>query len=224
MSALMLLAQAFAASQARAQVLVYELKILKESGINYHPFEGGFFVAPLLGGTGSFLLTSTDGVRTFTESGNSGRLFTAVDGKDKKAVISATTGGTGTAQGSLVALGKIEHSLKVNSPTISLTVRIAKSLTGTGVSADDESTASAPAADGSIGSAGMSQLRFDLDEAETNYANNHGLSLTQEVARLKDELGRRGFQPEAPAPTPTTGTTGTGTTGTTTTSETTSGP
>jgi hypothetical protein len=212
-AALTLLAQAFAASRAGAQVLVYELEILKENGINYHPFEGGFFVAPLLGGTGTFLLTSTDGGRTFTESGNSGRLFTAVDGKEKKAVISATTGGTGTAQGALVAIGKIDHGLTVNSPTTSLNIRVAKSLTGTAVSADDESTASAPATDGSIGSAGVSQLKLVLDEPATKHANNHGLSLSQTVAELKLELQRRGYQPETtPTPTPATGTTTTGTT------------
>ena len=152
--ALMLLAQAFAVSRAGAQVLVYEIEFDKEQGINYHPFDGGFFVAPLLGGSGSFLLKSSDGGRSFAESDDSGRLFTAVDGKEKKAVISATTGGSGTAEGALVAIGKIDHNLKVNSPTVSLTVRVAGSLSGTAVSADDESTASTVANDGSIGSAG----------------------------------------------------------------------
>lgn len=217
----MVLAQTFAASKAGAQVLVYRLEILKEHGINYHPFEGGFFAAPLLGGAGSFLLTSTDGARTFTQSDTSGRLFTAVDGDEKKAVISATTG-SGTAHGAMVATGPIDHQLTVNGPTVNLNIRVANSLSGAAVSADDESTASAPATDGSIGSAGVSQIRFVLDEPQTKHANNHGLSLAQTVADLALELQRQGFNKETPTPTPTTGTGGT-TTGSTTTSGTTSG-
>ena len=52
----------FAAPKADAQVLVYRLDFAKGKGINYHIFETGFFVAPLLGGSGSFLLaTNEDG-------------------------------------------------------------------------------------------------------------------------------------------------------------------
>ncbi len=203
MSALMLMSLTFAATQTEAQVLVYRIEILKESGINYEPFQGGFFAAPLLGGSGTFLLTSTDGARTFTEAANSGRLFTAVDGKEKKAVISATTGGENTAQGALVAIGKIDHQINVKSPTVSLSIRVADSLSGTAVSADDESTASAPASDGSIGSAGVSQLRMVLDEPQTNHANKQGLSLAQTVAELALELGRQGYSKETATPTPT---------------------
>lgn len=204
----------FAGSQAGAQVLVYRIEIGKEKGINYHPFEGGFFTAPLLGGSGTFLLTSTDGGRTYTESADSGRLFTAVDGKEKKAVISATTGGDSTAQGALVALGKIDHILKVNSPLVSLSVRVAESLSGTAVSSDDESGATTPAEDGSIGSAGVSQLKLILDEPWTNYANDHGLSISQTVEELKVELGRQGYtNGSTETPTPATGTTTTTTSG-----------
>lgn len=205
MCGLIQLAQGLWTSAASAQVLVYKIGITKqETGINYHPFEGGFFTAPLLGGSGTFLLTSSDGAKTFTESADSGRLFTAVDGKEKKAVVSATTGGDSTAQGALVALGKIDYLLKVSSPTVSLSVRVADSLTGTAVSADDESEATAPADDGSIGSAGVSEIRLVLDKQWTNYANDHGLSLSQTVEELKVELGRQGYNNgEAETPTPT---------------------
>lgn len=206
--ALILLAQGLVVSQAGAQVLVYRIEFDKETGINYHPFEGGFFTAPLLGGTGTFLLTSSDGGRTFTESADSGRLFTALDGKEKKAVISATTGGEDTAQGALVALGKIDHQLKVNGPIVNLSIRVADSLTGTAVSSDDESTTSAPAEDGSIGSAGISQIRFLLDGPWTNFANDRGLSLSQTVEELKVELGRQGYNDGTEeTPDPGTGTT-----------------
>lgn len=197
-----------------AQVLVYRIDFDHSKGINYHPFEGGFFIAPLLGGTGSFLLTSTDGPHTFTASSNGGKLFTAVTaGGEKKAVISATTGG-GTAAGSMLATGEINHTFKINSPTQFLTLKVAKLLTGTALSADDESTASAPAIDGSIGSAGSSEIRLTFDEAETRQANDHGLSLSQTVDQIKLVLKQMGFGDSSAPTTPAT------TTGTTTTTPT----
>jgi hypothetical protein len=195
-----------------AQVLVYRIEVSEGKGINFHAFEGGFFAAPVLGGAGSFLLTSVAEGRTFTESANAGSLFTAVGGGKKKAVISATTG-SGTAHGALVALGDIEQLLRVDSPTASLNVQVAKILTGETVSADDESSASAPASDGSIGSAGFAKIKFVLDEGQTNHANKGGLSLAQTVEQLKTELGREGYSAAAPV-TPAAGTTTTGTTNT----------
>ena len=221
-AALILLTQVFGASRAEAQVVVYRIEITSDTGINFHPFEGGYFAAPVLGGAGSFLLTSSEDF-TFTASDGSGRLFTAVDGNEKKAVVSATTG-TGTAHGAFVVFGTIDHLLKINSPTVTLSVRVGHLLTGSAVSADDESTATAPADDGTIGSAGISKMRLVLDEPQTNYANDHGLSLAQTMDELKLELERQGFADSAATPTPTpTTTTGTGTTTTTTTSGTGSG-
>src|SRR5580704_15314598 len=81
------------ASSLRAQVLVYRIEYSNNHGVNYNTFNGGYFAAPLLGGTGSFLLTSDQQGLTFLESDSSGTLFTAVSsGGQKTAVVSATTG------------------------------------------------------------------------------------------------------------------------------------
>lgn len=200
-----------------AQVLVYKIDYNQSKGINYHPFEGGYFIAPVLGGAGSFLLTSTDGPHTFTVSSNGGKLFTAVTGGgDKKAVMAATTG-SGTATGSMVAAGDINHTLSITSPTQTLTVRVAKKLTGTAISSDDESKVTAPAIDGSIGSAGTSEIHLTLDEDQTNLANHHALSISQTVDQIKLLLGQTGFVDLASttATAPTTGTTTGTTTGST---------
>lgn len=182
-----------AASPAAAQVLVYKIDFSGAKGINFHTFEGGFVVVPLLGGEASFLLTSTEDGRTYSESDSGGTFFTAVTGGgDQKAVLSATTGG-GTASGALVALGDINHSIKVNSRTVTLAARVARSLNGTFVSADDESTAASTAVDGSIGSAGVADVKLSLDEDETNRANKDGLDVDTTLDKLKIELERRGF-------------------------------
>jgi hypothetical protein len=113
-------------------------------------------------------------------------------GGDQKAVLSATTG-SGTASGAMVALGDINHVIKVNSRTLTLAARVAKSLHGTIVSADDESTATTTAVDGSIGAAGFADVKLVLDEDETNRANKDGLTQAETVDQLEIELERQGF-------------------------------
>jgi len=177
---------------SQAQVLVYKLDFSKEKGINYSTFQGGFFVAPLLGGSGTFLLTSNEEGLTYTESSEAGRLFTAVNDTAKKSVVSATTG-TGTAGGALVAMGDIDFTVHVRGPTYTLDARVARNLLGTAISADDESTLEEETPDRSIGSAGVSTLKMALDEDETNRANRGGLTLAQTVEQVKLTLERQGY-------------------------------
>jgi len=182
-----------AVSSVQAQVLIYKLDFRKDKGINYHPFTGGYFVAPLLGGSGTFFLTSTDDERVYVEAAEGGRLFTAISGGgDKKSVISASLG-AGTAMGALVAMGDINHTVQVRGPTYTLDARVAKSLTGMSVSADDESEAEGPALNGSIGAAGFSEIKASLDEEETNRANSKGQSLSQASEAIRLLLERQGF-------------------------------
>src|SRR5262245_21504565 len=99
----------FSTGTCRAQVIVYKIDTSDAKGVNFHRFEGGFAVVPLLGGSASFLVTSTVDGRIFIESADAGTFFVAVTGSgDTKAVLSSTTG-IGTAQGALVAIGDINH-------------------------------------------------------------------------------------------------------------------
>jgi hypothetical protein len=178
--------------RAQSQVLVYKLQIGDGKGINYSAYEGGYFVAPLLGGTGSFLLTSLDTRRSYVEAPDTGKLYTAVNDEQKKAVIGARTG-AGSAVGAMVAYGDIDHRLHVNAPTLDIHVRVAKTLSGTVVSYDDESERVEPTVDGSVGVAGMSSFKAVLDEDETWRANKAGLTLPQTVEQLKLKLEREGY-------------------------------
>jgi hypothetical protein len=185
---------------SKAQVLIYKMDISGAEGVNFDTFDGGFVVAPLLGGPASFLLTSSEDGRSFTEAPDAGKMFTAASGSgDQKAVVSATTG-SGTASGSIVAIGDINHVVKVNSRTLSLAAKVAKTLIGILVSADDESDSSLTAVDGSIGSAGMADVKLELDEDQTNRANKDGLSVAEAVDQAKLELERRGFSAEEETP------------------------
>ncbi|RBP35336.1 hypothetical protein DES53_1223 [Roseimicrobium gellanilyticum] len=194
-SCILLLAVLLCASAAQGQVLVYKFDTSDAKGINFHTFEGGYVVAPLLGGDATFLLTTKEDGRQYLESSGGGRLFTAVSGSgDKKAVISASTG-LGAAEGALVALGDINHTVKISSPASTITARVAKALHGTLVSADDESDAETEARDGSIGNGGTADVKITLDEKETNRVNDDGLTLAQTVEHLKLELEREGYRP-----------------------------
>ncbi len=179
-------------SSASAQVLVYKLDFRKDKGVNYHTFSGGYFIAPLLGGEGTFLLTDATEGRTYLEAANAGRLFTAINRDETKAVMSATSG-TGTAEGAMVAIGDVDKTIKVNSPTLSLAAKVAGKLTGMAVTADDESDADGPAKDGSLGSAGYSQLVMTLDEEATNRNNDKGYSVEKTVEALIAILERSGY-------------------------------
>ena len=177
------------------QVLVYKIDVNNAKGINFHTFEGGYVVAPLLGGEATFLLTTKEDGRRYLESSGGGRLFTAVSGGgDRKTVISATTG-LGTAEGAIVVLGDINHTVKISNAASTITARVAKTLNGTLVSADDESEAESEARDGSIGAAGMADVKMSLDETETNRVNRDDLTLAQAVEHLKLELEREGYSP-----------------------------
>lgn len=180
------------ATSASAQVLVYKLDFRKDKGVNYHTYNGGYFIAPLLGGEGTFLLTDSNDGRVYLEAANAGRLFTAINSGETKAVMSATSG-TGTAEGAMVAIGDINKTIKVNSPTVSLAAKVAGRLSGMAVTADDESDADGPAIDGSLGSAGYSQLVMELDEEETNRNNDKGYSLEKTVEALRTTLERAGY-------------------------------
>jgi hypothetical protein len=180
-------------SAAEAQVIVYKVEFSDAKGINFHTFEGGYAVVPLLGGQASFLLTSTEPRRTFAESDAGATFFTAVSsGGDQKAVLSASTG-IGTASGALVAIGDIDHMIRVNNRTVTLTARVAMTMTGTLVSADDESNAGSSAADGSLGSAGIARMRLSLDEDATDRFNRDSLTMSATLEQLKIELRRHGF-------------------------------
>lgn len=186
-------------SEAHAQNLVYKIDFSGGKGINFHTFEGGYVVVPLLGGEASFLLTKTEDGRTYIRADGAGKFFIAVSGGgDQKAVLSSTTG-SGTAEGFMVGLGDVNHLIKVNSRTVSLTMRVAKSLNGTIVSADDESASASPATDGSLGNAGVAEFKMVLDEDHTNDANKNSRTLEQIMTdQLILELERQGFSAVVP--------------------------
>src|SRR6478609_1640810 len=77
-------------------VAVFRLSFEKTGdSINYRPYQSGYYVAPIEGGTGSLILTLvTAGVRQYFQYNAFGEVFVAVNDSDKRMVLSATATNT----------------------------------------------------------------------------------------------------------------------------------
>lgn len=180
--------------------------------INYRPYQGGYYIAPIMGGTGSLILTlTTGGQKRFYTYANFGELFVAVKGQDRKTVLSAAASNT-VSTTTFYAIGDADEKMDVESRSADSDVYVAKLLTGYSVSADSERDlpfASSSATD--IGVAGASFLRCTLDEGLTKDAIKNSRSLSSQVTEIQTQLTEKGYVNGSA--TTTTGGTGGGTTG-----------
>ena len=162
--------------------------------INYRPYQGGYYIAPIMGGTGSLILTlTTGGQKRFYTYANFGELFVAVKGQDRKTVLSAAASNS-VSTTTFYAIGDADEKMDVESRSAESDVYVAKLLTGYSVSADSERDlpfASASASD--IGVAGASFLRCTLDEGLTKDAIKQSRILSAEVTEIQTQLTEKGY-------------------------------
>lgn len=162
--------------------------------INYRPYQGGYYIAPIEGGTGSLLLTlTTGGVKTFYTYSNFGELFVAVKYDDRKVVLSATAANT-VSTTTFFAIGDANERRNLETRSSDGDVFTAKLLKGYAVSADSEKDlpySSSSAND--IGVAGVSYLRATLDEGLTQDAINNNRTLSAEVTVVQTLLTDDGY-------------------------------
>ena len=191
-------------------VAVYKLTFENAGeNINYRPYQGGYYIAPLQGGTGSLiLLLTTGGVKNFYTYANFGELFIAVKSADRKAVLSATAANT-VSTTTFFAIGDADDRRHIETRSSDSDVWVAKLLKGYAVSADSEKDlpyGSSSASD--IGVAGVSYLRASLDEGMTEDAILNNRTVATQVTDIQTQLTADGYT----SGTGTTTTTGTGTT------------
>jgi hypothetical protein len=188
-------------SSLGAQVVVYRLEFQHEDGFNVDFYNGGYLVAPILGGDGSFVLTAIDnGRRVLDTSPGSGTYFLGREGDKRFNVLAATVGtGTSTARGSYVAFGVVNRTLTINRSAERIRIRIAWTMEGSAVAADDEG--GEVKFNGSVGAANFSTLRAHLDERLTDTYNRKDMSVEEATEAVTRLLRWRGFAPpRAPAP------------------------
>ncbi|MBX7212357.1 MAG: hypothetical protein K1X78_28885 [Verrucomicrobiaceae bacterium] len=206
------------ASASRAQLIVYKLAF-DQAGetINYRPYQGGYYIAPVNGGTGSLILTqTTSGVKKYYTYASFGELFVAAKGDSRKSVISCTAANS-VSTTTFFAIGSADDRLQLTTRSSDGDIFVARSLSGYAVSADSERDlpySSSSASD--IGVAGVSYLRATMDEGLTVQAIDGNVTLTAEVTALQTQLTSQGYTNGLSTTTTAgTGTTGTGSTGST---------
>ena len=130
------------ATVSSGQVIIYELKFEHETGFNLDFFEGGYFVAPALGGAGTFILTSREsGRKILTSSAGTGNFFHGIDEDGKRiSVISAGGGDGSTSLASYVAFGEVTGSVEIETSDATFKVKVARKLKGTSIAAGDETS------------------------------------------------------------------------------------
>jgi hypothetical protein len=175
-------------------VAVYRLTF-EETGdsVNYRPYQNGYYIAPINGGSGSLILTLITGnVRQYFSYETFGELFVAVDGKEKKMVLSATAAND-VSTTVFYAIGKTEKEIEVESRNSTSKVKVAEKMTGYAVSADSEKDLPFAGAGTSVGVAGVSILTAKLDSTLTNVAIRDNASVGTEVDEIIAILTAAGY-------------------------------
>lgn len=186
--------------------------------INYRPYQGGYYVTPLEGGTGSLILTlvtgSTKQYFTYQSFGDS---FVAVKGDSKKMVFSATAAND-VSTTVFYAIGETDTDINTEFRNGSVDLKVASKMLGYAVSADSEKDLPFSGSGNSVGVAGVSILTCKFDESLTHTANDAGNNVGDAITAIIAQLTKSGYTDGlATSGTGGTGTNGTGTTGTGTT-------
>ena len=161
--------------------------------INYRPYEGGFYVAPVEGGPGSLILTLiTGGQKRYFTYASFGAVFVAVKGKTKKMVLSATAASS-VSTTVFYALGNADHEIDFETRNSTGSALVASKMTGYAVSADSEQDLPYSGNTDNVGVAGASILTARLDETLTHSANNKSFAVNDEVTELQAILTKGGY-------------------------------
>ncbi|MBL9142627.1 MAG: hypothetical protein JNM99_03000 [Verrucomicrobiaceae bacterium] len=194
-------------------VLVYNLNFKHLAGFGIDFFEDGYVVLPATGGTGEVLFLGRDNGKRIYSKQTGAKSFTGKTRDDTYTVV--TMNGTSGASLCMHAYGKADDKVKANTPTVSISVKTARTMHGIAQAAYDESTATTKPLNGTLGFVEFSEMKLVLDEGETNRVNENSLSVVDAMKTLVVKVTARGYT-ELKLTTSTTTTTTGSTTGTTT--------
>ncbi len=189
------------ATPAAAQLVVYSMDFKRTEGFNDRPLTGGYFVAPVVGGTGSFVFTQKgSGGTTIVPAQDSAKFFRLVtDKREVKWVAQAQVGAAATAPpptnddpddgddgndtpttpievatGSFLSYGDSNLNHTFRTPLLSFETRIAKSLEGRTVSVSSEAINNSKKF---IGFVSRGDWKLNFDEKQTHIINREDLDL-----------------------------------------------
>jgi hypothetical protein len=182
-------------SGAHAQWLIYELVFTPEAdSVNFSSYRSAYLVAPANGGAATMVLTTDEGGRYFAVADSGAKFFLAANATQRKAAFSALAV-SGNSQALYTASGHLNRSLLLDTPEGQRVLRVAESLTGRLLAADDESD-KGPAEDGSIGMIGSALITGTLREDLTGIASRHFTAQNLAVAYVVELLEKYGYAPD----------------------------
>jgi len=184
---------------AGAQVMIYRITFSDLQSYNVDFFDGGYLVAPALGGAPALIMVNraADTGATYTTAVSGGDFFIGL-GADKRLMATYSCRGAGAS--ALCAFGPVENSIRLKSRSFDIQVRVARVLSGGVVAASSEDGRAG--ADGSSGFAQHSQVLMEVDDALTAEANTLGGESGDGISVINAYLESHGFQPEDPVPQP----------------------
>jgi len=184
----------FLGASLQAQVAVYRLSFESTGeSINYRPYQNGYYIAPIQGGTGSLILTLvTGGQRQYFTYESFGEVFVALNGEKKKMVLSATAAGN-VSTTMFYALGNVDRSIEVETRNAESKVKVATKLKGYAISADSEQDLPFTGVGNSVGVAGASLLTANYDEMLSRVAQRDNLDVAAELAVIVANLEAIGY-------------------------------
>ncbi len=140
------------------------------------------------------VLTTDEGGRFFAVADSGAKFFLAANAAQRKVAFSALAV-SGNSQALYTASGPLNRSLLLDTPEGQRVLRVAESLTGRLLAADDESD-KGPAEDGSIGMIGSALITGTLREDLTGIATRHFTAQNLAVAYVIELLEKYGYVPD----------------------------
>lgn len=187
-------------------VLVYNLNFKHLAGFGIDFFEDGYVVLPATGGAGEVLFLGRDSGKRIYSKQTGAKSFTGKTRDDTYTVV--TMNGTSGASLCMHAYGKADDKVKANTPTVSISVKTARTMHGIAQAAYDESTATTKPLNGTLGFVEFSEMKLVLDEGETNRVNDNSLSVVDAMKTLVTKVTARGYTELKLTTTSTTGSSG----------------
>lgn len=179
----------------KAQWLIYELQFTPEAdSVNFSSYRSAYLLAPANGGAATMILTTDEGGRYFAVADSGAKFFLAANANQRKAAFSALAV-SGNSQALYTASGHLNRSLLLDTPNGERVLRVAETLSGRLMAADDESD-KGPAADGSIGMIGSAMITGTLREDLTGIATRHFTAQNLAVAYVVELLEKYGYMPD----------------------------
>jgi hypothetical protein len=178
-----------------AQWLVYELQFYPQAdSVNMGTYQSGYLVAPAGGGAASLILVAEDD-RRYAVAESAAKFFMAANHQERRAAFSALAL-SGNGQALYAASGVWDRSLVLRPPGSAQQVfRVAQSLRGTLLVADDESDRG-PSPDGSLGSIGSARIEGVLRDDLSSLISERHDSLAKAFSQVLELLQKYGYEPD----------------------------